>query len=69
VPPDLHVEPFTGFRVELLGVVETRKNATRREDDRAGDDRPGQRAASCFIDSGNEGIAAAPDFPLEPVQE
>src|SRR5216683_2962534 len=41
---DLPIELLARFRGELLGIVEPAGNARRIEDDRGGDDRPGERS-------------------------
>ena len=41
---DLPIELLARFRGELLGIVEPARNARRIEDDRGGDDRPGERS-------------------------
>jgi hypothetical protein len=48
---DLAVESLAGFRGEFFGVIEATQNKVRREDDRAHDDRTGERSTTGLIDA------------------
>jgi hypothetical protein len=48
---DLGVETIAGFRGEFFGVIEATQNKVRREDDRAYDNRTGERSTTGLIDA------------------
>ena len=61
----LLVEPLALERGDGLRIADAGDVAIGIEDDRRGDDRPGQAAAADFVDAGDQVEAQPPDRVLE----
>src|SRR5262249_13151373 len=62
-------EPHAALRVDALGVVQTRQNASLRKDDGGGDDRTGERPSAGLVHARDPDVAPRAKLPFGAVEQ